>query len=315
MRTYIARRLVEVLPTVLVVSLVVFFLHRFLPGDILDQLAGEIGAGDTDMEKVKALLGLDKPAHIAYWEWLTGLLTGNLGMSLLSRTPISGELAWRWPVTVELTMVAMVFTIIFGIPIGIVAALRQESWVDYLLRSVAVLGLSLPTFWVGVMAVTLPAIYFGFLPRQDYVGFTADPLKNVSLFLLPGFILAIHYVARIARMTRGTLLEVLRQDYIRTAWAKGLRERVVVTRHALRNAMNPVITLLGLEFINLLAGTVVIERIFDLPGIGNYTLQALNFRDYPTVQSIIFMYAVIVILGSLLIDLSYRWLDPRVKYD
>jgi len=315
MKAYIARRLVEVLPTVLVVSLVVFFLHRFLPGDILDQLAGEIGAGDADMDKVKALLGLDKPAHVAYWEWLTGLITGNLGMSLLSRTPISGELAWRWPVTLELTAVAMLFTIIFGIPIGIVAALRQESWVDYALRSVAVLGLSLPTFWVGVMAVTLPAIYFGFLPRQDYVALAADPLKNVSIFLLPGFILAIHYVARIARMTRGTLLEVLRQDYIRTAWAKGLRERVVVTRHALRNALNPVVTLLGLEFINLLAGTVVIERIFDLPGIGNYTLQALNFRDYPTVQSIIFLYAVIVIIGSLFIDLSYRWLDPRVKFD
>ena len=315
MQAYLARRILEALPTVLVISLLVFFLHRFLPGDILDQLAGELGGADADLERVKALLGLDKPAHVAYWEWLTGLLTGNLGLSLLSRTPISGEIMWRWPVTVELTVVAMVFTIVLGIPIGIVAALRQESWVDYLLRSVAVMGLSLPTFWVGVMAVSLPAIYLGWLPRQDYVALNAEPLKNLSIMVLPAFILAIHYVARIARMARGTLLEVLRQDYIRTAWAKGLRERVVVTRHALRNALNPVVTLLGLEFINLLAGTVVIERIFDLPGIGNYTLQALNFRDYPTVQSIIFLYALVVIGGTLVIDLSYRWLDPRVKYD
>jgi peptide/nickel transport system permease protein len=314
MGSYLVRRILEAIPTLIVVSLVVFFLHRLLPGDILDQMAGSAG-GDADLTRVKALLGLDKPAHVAYLEWLTGLLTGNLGISLLSRTPISGEIAWRWPVTVELTLVAMLFTTFLGIPIGIVAGLRQESWADYVLRSLAVLGLSLPTFWIGVMAVTLPSIYLGIIPRQDYVSLAADPIRNIGIFLLPGFILSVHYVARIARMTRGTLLEVLRQDYIRTAWAKGLRESVVVTRHAMRNALNPVVTLLGLEFINLLAGTVVIERVFDLPGIGNYTLQALNFRDYPTVQSIIFLYAIIVIAGTLIIDLSYRWLDPRVKYD
>ena len=235
-------------------------------------------------------------------------------MSLLSQTPITEELFWRWPISIELAVLALTFVIVLGIPIGIIAAVRQETWIDYLLRGFAILGLSLPSFWIGVMVVTLPALYWGVLLRQDYVTFTEDPLKNLSIMAVPAFILAIHYIARIARMMRATLLEVLRQDYIRTAWAKGLRERVVLSRHAARNALNPVVTLLGLEFMTLMSGTVVMERIFDIPGLGNYVLEALNFRDYPVVQSVILLYAIVVVVGNLLVDLSYRMLDPRVSY-
>ena len=314
MQGYILRRLLELIPTVLLVSVVVFTLHRLLPGDIVDILLGEIAGDDVDRARIEALLGIDKPAPEAYIEWLLGMLRGDLGQSLFSRTPIVDEILWRWPVTIELTVIALAMIIVLGIPIGIIAALRQESMLDYILRSGAVLGLSLPTFWIGVMVVTLPAIYFGVLPRTDYVAPNEDLLANIRLMILPASILAVHYMARVARMMRGTLLEVLRQDYIRTAWAKGLKERVVITRHALRNSMIPVVTMLGLEFMTMISGTVVIERIFDLPGIGSYTLSAISFRDYPTVQSVIFLYALIVIVGNLMVDLSYRFIDPRIRY-
>jgi peptide/nickel transport system permease protein len=313
MSKYIAKRLVQVFPTLLLVSLLVFFLHRFIPGDIITMLQGELGS-DYDATKVRELLGLNTPAPLAYLQWMWGVVQGDFGQSVLGRTSILAQIGWRWPVTVELAVLAMFFTIIIGIPIGVLAAVRQETWMDYVSRSIAVLGLSLPTFWIGVMVVTLSAIYLNWLPRQDYVSFTADPLKNLSMFLIPSVILAFNFVARVMRMMRGTLLEVLRQDYIRTAWAKGLRERVVLYRHGAKNAMIPVMTLLGLEFVNLLAGTVVIEVIFDLPGIGHYTLEALQFRDYGTVQAIIFLYAVVVVVVNLLTDLSYAFLDPRVKY-
>ena len=313
MHRYIARRLVQILPTVLVMSLLVFFLHRFIPGDILSMLEGELGA-DYDRAKVEALLGLDDPAPLAYVKWLWGILHLDFGKSILGRTSILEEIAWRWPVTIELSIFAMFFTIIFGVPLGILAAVKQESFLDYLTRSLAVLGLSLPSFWIGVMVVTLSAIYLGWLPRQDWVTFQEDPIRNISIMIVPSIILALHYIARVMRMMRGTLLEVLRQDYIRTAWAKGLRERAVLVRHASKNALIPVVTLLGLELVNLLSGTVVIEVIFDLPGLGHYTLEALQFRDYGTVQGIIFLYAIVVIVVNLLIDLSYSFLDPRVSY-
>ena len=274
MHRYIAKRLVQILPTILVMSLLVFFLHRFIPGDILSMLEGELGA-DYDRAKVEALLGLDDPAPLAYVKWLWGILHLDFGKSVLGRTSILEEIAWRWPVTIELSIFAMFFTIVIGVPLGILAAVKQESFLDYVTRSIAVLGLSLPSFWIGVMVVTLSAIYLGWLPRQDWVTFQEDPIKNISIMIVPSIILALHYIARVMRMMRGTLLEVLRQDYIRTAWAKGLRERVVLVRHASKNAMIPVVTLLGLELVNLLSGTVVIEVIFDLPGLGHYTLEAL----------------------------------------
>ncbi|MSQ26844.1 MAG: ABC transporter permease [Dehalococcoidia bacterium] len=315
MQQYIGRRLLEMIPTVFIVSVLVYAMHRFLPGDTITVLMGEMGgAANADPERIAEILGLHKSGPEGYLAWLGGLIRGDLGISILSRTPIADEIFWRWPVTIGLALFALVLVILIGIPIGVIAALRQETAIDYVLRSLAVLGLSLPGFWIGVMVVTFASVYLGVLPRYDYVAFFDDPLANLRILLLPASILALQYIARIARMMRGTLLEVLRQDYIRTAWAKGLKERVVVTRHALKNSLIPVVTLLGLEFMTMLGGTVVIERIFDLPGIGSYTLRALGFRDYPTVQSVIFLYALVVIGGNLLVDLSYRWLDPRVRY-
>ncbi len=315
MHRYLARRVLELIPTVFIVSVLVYAMHRFLPGDTITILMGEMGGSDNaDRERIAEILGLHRSGPEGYLAWLGGLIHGDLGMSILSRTPIADEIFWRWPVTIELAVFALILVVLIGIPIGVIAALRQETAIDYILRSFAVLGLSLPGFWIGVMIVTLSSIYLGVLPRYDYVAFLDDPLANIKIMLLPASILAIQYIARVARMMRGTLLEVLRQDYIRTAWAKGLKERVVVTRHALKNSMIPVVTLLGLEFMTMMGGTVVIERIFDLPGIGSYPLRALGFRDYPTVQSVIFLYALVVMVGNLLVDLSYRLLDPRVRY-
>ena len=314
MHRYIARRLFQVLPTILFISAIVFFLHRFIPGDIISMLEGELGGGDFDRARVEELLGLDKPAIPAYFDWLWGVLHLDLGDSILGRSSILEQVAWRWPVTMELALLAMVFTIVFGIPTGILAAVRQETAVDYVARSFAVLGLSLPSFWIGVMTIVLSARFFGWIPRQDWVGFTEDPIRNLSIMVLPAFILSLNFIARVTRMMRATLLEVLRQDYIRTAWAKGLQERSVLIRHASKNAMIPVVTLLGLELVNLLSGTVIIEAIFDLPGIGFYTLDALQFRDYATVQGVIFLYAVVVVITNLLVDLTYSFLDPRVVY-
>ena len=315
MHRYLARRLVQLVPTVFLVSVLVYAMHRFLPGDTITVLMGEMGgAGNADQDRIAEILGLHKSGPEGYFAWLSGLIRGDLGISILSRTPIADEIFWRWPVTIELALFALVLVALVGIPIGVIAALRQETPIDYLLRSMAVLGLSLPGFWIAVMIVTFASIYLCVLPRYDYVGLFDDPLANLKVMWLPASILAIQYIARVARMMRGTLLEVLRQDYIRTAWAKGLKERVVVTRHALKNSMIPVVTLLGLEFTTMMAGTVVIERIFDLPGIGSYTLRALGFRDYPTVQSVIFLYALAVMVGNVLVDFSYRLLDPRVRY-
>ena len=314
MRNYTINRLIQMIPSLILISLAVFLLHRFLPGDVLYALESDLEGEAYDREKVLALFGLDKPAHEAYLDWFFGVLRGDLGHSFLSRTPVLEEISWRWPVTVELAVLSIIFTIAIGIPLGVITAVKSETMSDYFLRSWAVLGLSLPTFWIGLMVIMIPAVYFGWLPRQDYVPFTEDPIRNLGMFILPSFIMSIHDTARTMRMTRATMLEVLRQDYIRTAWAKGLGSIRVYARHASKNAMIPVVTLLGLDFVNTLGGTVIIETVFDLPGIGHYTLQALRFRDYTAVQSLIFVYAALVVVANLLIDLSYGLLDPRIRF-
>lgn len=313
MHRYIARRLLMMIPTFLLVSVVVFSLVRFLPGDIVDILAEEYRYAES-AQRLREVLGLDKPIHLQYFGWLGGVFTGDLGTSLWTKEPVLQELAWRGPVTLELALLAMLTNLAVGIPVGILAAVRQDTWVDYLTRSIAVLALAIPGFWLGTLVMTLPSVWLGWTPPLTYTRLTENPLANLGGLIIPALILGFFFQGRTMRMVRGMMLEVMRQDYIRTAWAKGLHERTVLWGHAAKNALIPVVTLLALEVPFLLGGTLIIERIFDIPGMGRYLLDVLERRDYVTVQSIVLVFAAIVMVLNFVVDLSYTWLDPRIRY-
>lgn len=314
MSQYILRRLFQTIPVVILVSLLVFAMFRMLPGSFIDVILEDQTVGAVDREALLAQFGLDKPLHVQYVEWAWGVVRFDMGESLITRYPIGEELLRRWPVTVELTVWALLFTAVLGIPIGMLAAFKQDTPTDYAARSFAVLGLSIPNFWLGLLAIMFASIFFGVLLRPDYVSFVENPFQNFMVMLVPALITAASNIARIARMMRATLLEVIREDYIRTAYAKGLPARVIAVRHAGRNAMIPVVTILGLDFLQLMSGTVVMEVLFDLPGIGRFALDALVWKDFGVLQNIVFLYAIIVIIGNLLVDISYAYLDPRVTY-
>jgi peptide/nickel transport system permease protein len=266
MHRYIARRLLMMIPTFLLVSIVVFSLVRFLPGDIVDILAEEYRYAES-AQRLREVLGLDEPIHIQYCGWLGGVFTGDMGTSLWTREPVLRELAWRGPVTLELALLAMLTNLAVGIPVGILAAVRQDTWVDYLTRSIAVLALAIPGFWLGTLVMTLPSVWLDWTPPLTYTRLTDNPLANLGGLIIPSLILGFFFQGRTMRMVRGMMLEVMRQDYIRTAWAKGLHERTVLWGHAAKNALIPVVTLLALEVPFLLGGTLIIERILDIPGM------------------------------------------------
>jgi peptide/nickel transport system permease protein len=313
MRNYILGRVVQTFPVVILVSLLIFAMFRMLPGSFVDSLVDE-SVEDFNREQLMEQLGLDRPLHVQYLDWAWGLVRFDLGESLLTKYSISKELAKRWPVTVELTAWSLLYTIVLGIPTGMLAAFKQDTLIDYIARTFAVLGLSVPNFWIGVVLITMAAIHFGVLIRPDYISFIDSPWGNFKLMLIPALITATSNTARIARMMRTTLLEVIREDYIRTAYSKGLSPFIVMARHAGRNAMIPVVTIIGLDFLQLISGTVVMESLFDLPGIGKFSLDAMVWKDFGTLQNIIFLYAIIVIIGNLLVDISYAYLDPRIRY-
>ena len=313
MQRYILSRVLLMVPTFFLVSVLVFGITRLLPEDMVDILAGEYRYAES-ADRLRELLGLNRPLLTQYLDWLMGILRGDLGTSLWTREPVLKELSWRWPVTVELALLAMAANLAIGIPVGIVAAVRQDTWIDYLTRSLAVLALAIPGFWLGTLILTLPSIWLNWTPPLRYVPFFQDPVANVTGLLIPAFVLGFFFQGRTMRMVRGMMLEVLRQDYIRTAWAKGLHEPTVLWRHAAKNALIPVVTLLALEVPILLGGTVIIERIFDIPGMGRYVLDTLDRRDYVSVQSLTLVFAGIIMTLNLAVDLSYRWMDPRIRY-
>jgi peptide/nickel transport system permease protein len=320
MRAYLIRRLLLIFPTLFILSILVFLSVRFIPGDVIDVMQARMEVSvvgkSLDREALEHELGLDVPAYVQYARWLGGIfLHGSLGESLLGRGAVEEKIIDRLPVTLELGLLAIVIGLLIALPVGIYSAIRQDTAADYLGRSLAIIGLATPNFWLGVMVMIFPAIWWGWAPPLELVSFTEDPLGNLAVFLIPSLILGTASSAATMRMMRTMMLEVLRQDYIRTAWSKGLRERVVIIRHTIKNALIPVITLIGLQLPILVGGAVIMENIFNLPGIGRLLLNALNDRDYPMVSGVNLFFATGVVLLNLMIDLIYPYLDPRVRYE
>ena len=318
MRAYIIRRLLLIIPTLFLLTILVFLSVRFLPGDVIDAMLGRMEydqPGTIDREALERMLGLDVPGYVQYVRWLGRIfLHGSLGESLMGRGAVEEQIIDRLPVTVELGLLAIVIGLVIALPVGIYSAIRQDTAADHAGRSVAIIGLATPNFWLGIMVMIYPAIWWGWSPRLELIPFSEDPLENLGMFLIPSLILGTASAAAIMRLTRTMMLEVLRQDYIRTAWSKGLRERVVIIRHTIKNALIPVVTLIGLQLPILVGGSVIMENIFNLPGLGRLMLVALNDRDYPLISGINLFFATAVIAANLITDLFYAFLDPRVRY-
>jgi peptide/nickel transport system permease protein len=287
---------------------------RLLPGDAVTMMMQDYGSYARDADDLRAQLGLSRPFPIQYATWLGGVARGDFGRSLRDQTPIAQDLGRRLPVTFELGALGLAISLLIAIPLGVYSAVRQDTLSDYLARSLAIAMLAIPGFWLATLAITLPSLWFRWTPPLRYTRLQDDPTTNLSQLLLPALILGIGLSGGLMRLTRAQMLEVLRHEYVRTARAKGLGERAVVVRHALRNAIVPVVTLLGLQVTVLISGTVVLESIFVIPGMGRYLLEALNNRDYPVVQAVVLLFATLVILVNLVVDLLYAWLDPRVRY-
>ncbi|MFC1966354.1 ABC transporter permease [Chloroflexota bacterium] len=325
MQAYIIRRLILMIPTIFLITVFVFATIRFIPGSVIDlmvaEMAEESGLGaELTAEYLREELGLDQPFIVQYGKWLgviepfSGVVQGNLGRSLWTNRIVLEEIVNRLPISMELGFIALLTGILISLPVGIYSAIRQDTRGDYIGRSIAILGISLPTFWVGTMVIVYPSIWWGWSPELQYIPFLKNPIGNLGQFLLPGMIQGMHLTGTVMRMTRTMMLEVLRQDYIRTAWAKGLKERTVVYRHALKNALIPVVSEIGVLVTFLIAGTVVIEQIFVLPGAGLLLIEALNKRDYPIISGVNLVLAFMVLFLNLIIDLSYGWFDPRVTF-
>ena len=314
MRAYIARRLLLSALILALISVGVFWLLRLGPGDIAEIALGQ-GASEEQVEEMREHLGLNEPIHLQYFQWIGQVLRGDLGESAISGTPVASELTSRLPVTAELLIITLLVTVAIGIPAGVVSALYRNSPTDYAVRVAATVGLSMPVFWVATLVLLLPNQWWGYSPPLGHtVGFFGDPWGNLRQFAPPGIILGAAAASGIMRLTRSALLEVLRQDYIRTARAKGLRERMVIWRHALRNSLVPVVTVLGIQIAVLLGGTVIIEQIFTLRGLGNYIYQSIVIKDFAVVQTMALYVALVVVLMNLVIDITYAWINPRIRY-
>ena len=317
MRAYAIRRLLALVPTLLFASLIVFLTVRLIPGDVIDLMLSQndLSADKKSRMQLEAALGLDTPIPIQYVKWLGDIvLRGSLGHSLWQNTPVTTLLAERMPVTFELGLLALLVAISVALPIGILAAIRQDTIGDYIGRSFSILMLAVPSFWLGTLVIVFPSIWWGWSPEIQYVSFWVNPLGNLGQMIVPAVILGCALSAVTMRLTRTMMLEVLRQDYIRTAWAKGLNERLVVMRHALRNALIPVVTLIGLQAPVLIGGAVIMEQIFTIPGTGLLLLDAVSQRDYPVITGVFLVVGVAVQLINLIVDLSYGLLDPKVRY-
>ena len=317
MRAYIIRRLLLIIPTLFILSILVFLSVRFIPGDIIDIMVAEMEFRvEVDREALEHKLGLDVPVYVQYGRWMGGIfLHGTLGNSLLSDWTVEDKIIGRLPVTIELGVLAIVIGLVIALPVGIYSAIRQDTAADYAGRSIAIIGLATPNFWLALMVIIFPAIWWGWAPPLELIPFTEDPLENLGVFLIPSLILGTAMAAATMRMTRTTMLEVLRQDYIRTAWSKGLKERIVIIRHAIKNALIPVVSLIGLQLPILVGCAVIMENIFNLPGLGRLLLTALNDRDYPMVSGVNLFFGAVVLANNLFIDLIYPYLDPRVRYE
>jgi peptide/nickel transport system permease protein len=316
MRRYIVIRLLLMFPTLLGVAVLVFLLMRVIPGDIVELKYAGVGtyASKETLAKERALLGLDKPLWQQFLSWMWGIVRLDFGTSMWTGRPISQEIAIRLQLSVQLAVMATLVAVFLSIPLGTLAALKQDTWVDYAVRVFSIAGLAMPSFWLGILMILGLLIFFRWLPPMFFTPLWVDPVQNLSQLIWPALAVGYRYSAVATRMTRSSVLEVLREDYVRTARAKGLWEKLVITRHTLKNAMLPVLTVIGLEFAFLIGGLVVTEQVFNLNGIGLLFVEAIARRDYTMTQSLILLTAFVFIFVNFFVDILYAWLDPRIRY-
>lgn len=321
MERYIINRLLLSIPTFIGVTIVVFVMVRAVPGDVADQLLGEYGAADpAARQAILEKFSLDDNIVQQYLRWAGETVRLDLGTSIISGRTVNSELASRMPVTLELGLLSIMVSMIIAIPVGIISAIRQDTAADYIGRSISIGSLAIPDFWIAIVVITVASRWdiFGFDLKWAVPGtypyFTEDPIANLKFMFMPALLLGSSLSGSVSRFTRSSMLEVLRQDYVRTAWAKGLRERVIIVNHALKNALIPVITVIGLQLPLVVGGAVVIETVYSIPGVGRYYILGINSLDYPVIQAIVLFAAMVVIFGNLFVDVMYSVLDPRIRY-
>jgi peptide/nickel transport system permease protein len=318
MTAYVIRRVIQAIIVMLIVSIMVFLALRLLPGDPILMIVNfeDLSNLPPDyIENLRIKHGLNIPLPEQYLNWLFDMLRGDLGMSIIKKEPVMIEMSRRLPITLNLAIPAIILSVIVGVPMGIISAVRRGTWIDTVVTLSANIGITVPAFWLGIMLIYLFGLQLQWLPLYGYT----SPMKDFSLHLqqlvMPVFVLSLFALASKARQTRSSMLEVMGQDYIRTAWSKGLKERVIITKHALKNGLIPIATLIGISFKNIVGGSVLVETVFNIPGLGRLAVDAVTSRDYPVVQAFIVYIAAIVVFTNLLVDLSYGWLDPRIRYE
>ena len=317
MTTYVIRRLLLAVPTLFILTVLVFMLVRFLPGNIIDMMESDLEALDwqLDREGFLRLMGLDVPFYVQYARWIGGMfLHGTLGDSLFAGHTVEEKILAALPVTVQLGAMSFVLAQLIALPVGIYSAIRQDTAADYVARTIAIIGMATPNFWLALMVMIYPTIWWGWAPPIEYIPFAEDPLGSIGMLIIPSVIVGTAMSAGTMRLTRTMMLEVLRQDYVRTARSKGLKERVVIYRHSVKNALIPIVTVVGGQIPILVGGSVIIENIFVLPGLGRLFVDALAQRDYPMVSGINLFFGTVILLNNLFIDLLYPFVDPRVRY-
>jgi len=313
---YVLKRVLFTIPTLIGISIVIFFMVRLLPGDIIDVLAGaDVGANADVRERAREQLGLTGSYPAQYWRWISGVLQGDLGFSYRNTQPVSEILLHALPITIELVLLGLLIAVVFGLPLGVLSAVKRDSGHDYAARVGGLIGISIPSFWLATLLLLFTSRVLHWVPPLTYTPFYKDPIRNLSQFILPAISISVFTLAIVMRMVRATMLEVLGQDYVRTARAKGVRRKVVISRHALRNALIPVVTIVGFEIGILMGGSAIVEIIFGLPGIGNTLINAIFNRDYPVVQGATMLLAFIFIFANLFVDLLYGVLDPRISQE
>jgi peptide/nickel transport system permease protein len=318
-RAYLLRRVLLIIPTLILLTLIVFLSVRFIPGDVVDMIVAEVNTEgvmsyEEAREMIREELGLDTPLPEQYWKWVTGVVRGDLGTSMRSDRSVTEEFFSKVPISLELGILSMLIGLLIAVPLGVFSAIRQDSMADYAGRTIAILMLSIPSFWLMTMVIVFPAVWWNWIPPMQYIPLFEDPVQNLVQFGIPAFIMGASFSGSLMRFVRTMMLEVMRQDYIRTAWSKGLSERTVIFRHALRNTLIPMVTIVGMGLPGLIGGSVITEQIFNLPGVGRWLFDAVNQRDYPIISGMNLMSATLVLVCNLVIDITYAWLDPRVKY-
>ncbi|MBL8831647.1 MAG: ABC transporter permease [Rhodospirillales bacterium] len=313
---YLVNRTLLMIPTLAGVAILIFFMLRVVPGDIVEvKMRGDGGnVTQETLDYERKRLGLDQPLHVQFGQWMVGVATLDLGNSMWTDRPVVEEIGIRMELTLQVAVMATIIAVLVAIPLGTISALFKDSWIDYLVRIVTIAGLAVPSFWLGMLIILALLYWFNWLPPITYTPIYVDPVANISQLIWPALAVGYRYSAVVARMVRSSIVEVMKEDYIRTARAKGVFEKMVVSRHAMRNAMLPAITVIGLEFAFLIGGLVVTEQVFNLNGIGRLFVQAVSRNDFTLIQSIVMLIAVVFILSNLVVDLLYAWLDPRIRF-